>query len=417
MHASGIIVFVGLLVFVAHMFNALFSKTKVPDVLMLIAIGIAVGPVLGIVTPEHFGVVDEIFVTITLVVILFEGGLGLRLKDLHKTFGGTMTLTISTFVGTVTIATIAGYYLTDLSLIGSLLLGTALGATSPTIVIPMVRQLQLKDRPRTVLTVESAISEVLCIVLTIAILDAYEPGKMDVGIMLGQFISAFVIAVIFGVISALGWSTILHRVRSLENSIFLTPAFVFIVFGIAEALGYNGAISALAFGVTLGNIWIFNIPFLKKYIYAEPIALNRTEKVFLSEFVFLLKTFFFFYVGISIQLSGFGILMVGGIITLLIYMMRVPVVGASMDKANTSYGEAAVMSVMIPKGLASAVVASIPLQQGFAGGETIQTVTYGVLLLSIMLTSFLIFLLDKTPLVKGYRMIYKKFKDDANPIS
>jgi len=416
MHGAGIIVFVGLLVFLAHMFNALFARTRVPDVLMLILIGIVVGPVLGLVTPEHFGVVGPIFVTVALVVILFEGGLGLRLKDLHKTFGGTMTLTISTFVGTVAIATVAGYYLAGLSLIGSLLLGTALGATSPAIVIPVVKQLNMNNKARTVLTVESAISEVLCIVLTIAILDAYKPGAMDVGIMLGQFISSFVIAVMIGVLSALGWSTILHKVRSLENSIFLTPAFVFIVYGIVELLGYNGAISSLAFGVTLGNIWIFNVPMLKKFISVEPIALNRTEKIFFSEFVFLLKTFFFFYVGISIELAGSWILLVGVIITALVYLMRIPAVGASIDKTHT-YGEAAVTAVMVPKGLASAVVASIPLQEGFAGGDTIQSLTYAVVLFSIMLTSVLIFMIDKTPLVHVYWLVYKEFKDDPSPLT
>jgi NhaP-type Na+/H+ or K+/H+ antiporter len=416
MHAAGIIVFVGFLVFVAHMFNALFAKTRVPDVLMLILIGIIVGPVLGQVTPDHFGGVGPMFVTVALVVILFEGGLGLRLRDLHKTFGGTMTLTMSTFLGTVTIATVVGYYLTDLDLIGSLLLGTVLGATSPAIVIPIVKQLNMRNNSRTVLTVESAISEVLCIVLTIAILDAYKPGAMDIGIMLGKFISSFVIAVIIGVVSAVGWSTLLHKVRSLENSIFLTPAFVFIVYGIVELIGFNGAISALAFGVTLGNIWVFNVPMLKQFISVEPIALNRTEKIFFSEFVFLLKTFFFFYVGISIELSGMEILLVGGLITLLIYLVRIPAVGASMDKTNT-YGEAAVTAVMVPKGLASAVVASIPLQEGFPGGEIIQSVTYSVVLFSIVLTSALIFLLDKTVLIRAYAAVYSKFKKEAAPLT
>jgi len=62
-------------------------------------------------------------------------------------------------------------------------------------------------------------------------------------------------------------------------------------------------------------------------------------------------------------------------------------------------------------------VASIPLQNGFAGGETIQSVTYAVVLFSIMLTSVLIFLLDKTPLVRAYRSVYKEFKDDPSPLA
>ena len=57
-----------------------------------------------------------------------------------------------------------------------------------------------------------------------------------------------------------------------------------------------------------------------------------------------------------------------------------------------------IISVMVPKGLAAVVLASIPLQQGVAGGELIQNITYSVVLLSILFTSFLVLLLDKTGL-------------------
>ena len=51
---------------------------------------------------------------------------------------------------------------------------------------------------------------------------------------------------------------------------------------------------------------------------------------------------------------------------------------------------------MIPKGLAAVVLASIPAQQGVTGGELIKNITYGVVLLSIVLTALLILLIDKT---------------------
>ena len=55
-----IIAFVGLLVFAAHLFTGIFSKTRIPDVLLLIAIGIVVGPLLGLVSPDQFGSVGPI---------------------------------------------------------------------------------------------------------------------------------------------------------------------------------------------------------------------------------------------------------------------------------------------------------------------------------------------------------------------
>ena len=65
-----VIVFVGILIFLAHIFTAVFSRTRVPDVLLLIIIGICVGPVLGLASPEHFGTVGPVLTTVTLIIIL-----------------------------------------------------------------------------------------------------------------------------------------------------------------------------------------------------------------------------------------------------------------------------------------------------------------------------------------------------------
>lgn len=413
-NSASVIAFAGLLVFLAHMFTAMFSRTKVPDVLMLITIGLLFGPVLHVVTPEHFGAVGPVFSTVALVIILFEGGMGLRLRDLHKTLGGTLNLTLATFIITVMASAAAAHYMGGVSIYGSVMLGAVLGATSPAVVIPLVKQLKMKAHSRTILTMESATSEVLCIVLVIALIEAYGTPDVNVGYMVGKVIASFFIASFVGVASAVGWSTLLSRVRTLENSIFTTPAFVFIIYGIVELLGYNGPIAALAFGVTLGNIWIFNRRSFHRFLTVEPIAPNRTEKIFFSEFVFLLKTFFFVYIGISMKFAESRVLFTGVVITLLIYIFRIPAVRLTVDRTNT-VEEASIMAVMVPKGLASAVVASLPLQAGFPEGVKIQELTYAVVLISIALTSALIFLIGKTRLAGAYGYAYAGFKGNEEP--
>ena len=68
--------------------------------------------------------------------------------------------------------------------------------------------------------------------------------------------------------------------------------------------------------------------------------------------------------------------------------------------------ESEYIAIMAPKGLAAVVLATIPLQQGVAGGELIKNVTYGVVLLSIVLTSLLLLLLGKTKLSDLYTWIF-----------
>ena len=87
-----VIAFVGILIFLAHLFTAVFSRTRVPDVLLLIIIGICVGPIFGLVSPEQFGAVGAILITVTLIIILFENGTALELSTLRSAVGGAMAL-------------------------------------------------------------------------------------------------------------------------------------------------------------------------------------------------------------------------------------------------------------------------------------------------------------------------------------
>ncbi len=81
---ASIIAFIGILIFMAHLFTGIFSRTKIPDVLLLIIIGIGIGPILGLAYPSQFGIVGPIFTTVTLIIILFESGLTLKLSSLRS---------------------------------------------------------------------------------------------------------------------------------------------------------------------------------------------------------------------------------------------------------------------------------------------------------------------------------------------
>ena len=84
MNIYTIVIALGLLIFFSHAFNELFDRTKVPNVLLLLLIGIIVGPIGGIVSKDFFGQLGNVFTTITLIVILFESGVGLRFSEIKK---------------------------------------------------------------------------------------------------------------------------------------------------------------------------------------------------------------------------------------------------------------------------------------------------------------------------------------------
>ena len=395
------IIAVGILIFLAHLFAGLFRRKKIPDVLLLIIIGLVLGPFTGIIDQSFFGDLGRVFANITLVIILFEGGTGLRMNVLRSALRGTASLTIINFVISMLVTGICTLVIFDYDPIRSFMLGAFLGGTASAIVIPLVNQLQMDMGSKTILILESAVSDVLCIVVGLTLFEAFRLGSLDFVSMLGSIVVGFLFSLFIGLIAGLIWSFLLNRMRALQNSIFTTPAFVFIVYGISELLGFSGAISALMFGITLANIDLLPLPLLAKYTKEIPHTFNETEKIFFAEVVFLLKTFFFVYIGISIVLTDYFSLAVGLILTLLLYIVRIPTVKISV-RPNLPLDDRVVMAFMVPKGLAAAVLASLPFQYGMPGGELIQNITYATVLLSIVLNSLMVLLHDRYPGVKWF---------------
>jgi len=415
--AAVAIALVGLLIFAAHLFESVFRQTRIPDVLPLVIIGLLLGPLFNIATPSHFGSVGPVFTTITFVLILFDAGIGLKIATFRKMYKETFVLSTLSYVVTVAAVGAAVYFLTNLGIVRSLTLAAVVGGISSAIIAPMLNQLKMQPESKIVLLLESTITDVFCVIATISLIEITKLdniAEFDVGLTMGKILASFILATVLGAAAAFGWSVILNKVRNLQNSIFTTAAFVFVVFGLAEWLGYSGVVSALVFGITLGNIGSLDLPRLRTAVYTHPSELNVTEKTFFSELVFILKTLFFVYMGISLHLANWWLILIGLLLTIIIYIVRLPLVRLCVVK-STTVSDASMLAVVIPRGLAAVIMASIPFQQGISGGETIQNMAYYIILISIVMTSLLVFLIDKTKLALFYNWIFSNLPHRPPP--
>lgn len=391
---GSIFIFLGLLIFLAHVFSAIFSKRRIPDVLLLLVIGIIIGPILHLLTPSMLGSMGSLFASLTLLFILFDSGVDLSITALRSSWKGFVQVTLYSFLLSVVVIAVIGHAM-GFEWNASILLGSMLAGTGASIVIPLVKQMKVSEQTSAVLTLESAISAVICIVVALALMEGYKMGSVKVGSMLGSVVSSVLMALILGVVGGIIWAGLLERVRKLQNSIFLTPAFLFVIYGIAEALGYSGAIAALAFGIVLGNVDYFEVSFVRKLHKHGMRPLESREKAFFKEIVFVFKSFFFVYIGICIPFTNGTALLYGAIITVALFVARFILV-AIVGRKNT-HNDRMVVSMMIPKGLASAVLASIPEQVNMTAGYNlipgatmIKYITYSVIFFSIIGTSILV---------------------------
>ena len=385
---------IGLLVFAGHFLTGFFERTKVPDVLILMLAGIVIGPVLGIVTTADFGKVGQVFTTLALVVILFEGGIHLNVKDMARSASDTLVISIATFALTVLLVTYLAEFLLPIGPLTALLIGMILGGTSSAVVVPLIRIIGLANQPSTILLLESALTDVLAVVLSLGLMDALTSGQdISAGVILGDVAASFLVAALIGGIGAFVWSAVLPKIRQIPNTVFTTIAFVFILFGITETWEYSGAIAALSFGIGVANLP--NIPpsILGRVVTFRLAGFSNVERTFFAEAVFLVKTFFFVFLGISISFADPGQVGVGLIVVIVAILGRAVMVRL-LAPHSVIRRDAMLMTALIPKGLAAAVLASLPLQLGLANGAIIQGTVYAVIFFSILLCAVFVFVIE-----------------------
>lgn len=120
-------------------------RLKLPSILVLLTLGFAVGPVAGLMNA------DEVFhelllplVSLSVGIILFEGGLRLKLSELREIGGPLLNLITLGILVTWALTALLGYTLGGLDLPLSILLGAILVVTGPTVILPLLRDIRPK---------------------------------------------------------------------------------------------------------------------------------------------------------------------------------------------------------------------------------------------------------------------------------
>ena len=412
---GNLVLSIGIIIFAAHLFTAMFKKTKVPDVLLLIIIGIFIGPnFLNILNPHDFGFAGPILSSIALILMLFEGGNQLSLTNLKDSLKDSVPITLVSFLLIFIISTSLVFIFVTQDILTAMYSGAILGNISPAVVVPFIKLLELSEKTKSLLFIESAMTDVLTIVLALTLLDSFGSGDLTILGLVGQLLTSLVMATLLGLGGAILWSIVLEKIRQFPNTMFTTLAFLFILYGLADRLGYSGPITILVFGILLANAKKVPLEIVRKFGSSELSEFSILEKSFFSEIIFIVKTFFFIYLGLSIQFGNFTIIVGGLIMSFAIYGCRFIVVRLILPNTETKR-EAVLISSIIPKGLAAAVLVELPLFntqfpiETLLLFETVRGLVYSVVFFSIILTAIMVYLTEKELLSLPIRKFFEKF--------
>ncbi len=367
------------------------------------------GPVFHIIDPNSFGKFGSLFSNLVLIFILFESGTDLKIQEVKASFKESAGITTAGFITTWITLYFLCKEIFDMSVLSSLFTGAALGGTSSAVVVGLVNKLQVRPKTATTLIIESAESDVFTLAIPLSILGLMLTGKVAPGMVISQFIASLTLSLLMGLGGALLWSLIINKIPALKSTKFSTPAFLFILYGLTEFLNFSGPLTALSFGIAIGNLQYFEPRVLEKIIPNKSIVLPPAEKEFFSEMVFLLRTFFFLFIGLSIQIQRTDLLLWGALITLILFVVRLLIVKLIITRETPCFDKATI-AIMIPKGLGAAVIATLPLQQGHTDGVIIQSICFSVILFSTLYCVGFFYLLKRNISLPFYALFLGKDK-------
>jgi cell volume regulation protein A len=355
--------------------NFIFTRTQIPSIVWLLLFGLFVGFALNVqnINPDLLLTISEFFAAVAIVIILFDGGIN---TDLYQLFSGAprgLLLTISGFGLSVlaTMAVVVGISATHIlniplenSVIIGLILGAIIGGTSSPIVIPLACRLQnLENKTKTILSIESIVTDPLCIVVVLAAfyMVTTKGASIDITIGIKNLVSTFSVGAVMGLILGLVWLPIMDKVRKEQFSYVLTLAVVFLVYSLTAVLiGINeggtgaGAIACLVFGLVLGNgkkvLQMFNY-------HGRKMEMDAETKQFHALTSFIIRTFFFVYLGMMVSFQKIEFIILGIVILLVLLAARYLAIFITTFKGNYEKDDKQTMIVLMPRGLAAAILA------------------------------------------------------------
>ncbi len=348
----------GGLIVLAFIANRLFRHTRIPDLVVLIVVGLLIGPVFHWVDVEQFKPVTQAFGTLALIVILFEGGLELKLRETIKHFPGALLLALLSYFLTVGLVAVVMAYSLRLPAISALLIGAVVGCTSSSMVLPILQQMQIADATRVTLLLEASLGDVL------AVLTAESLVNMHTGFafqsLLVNLSREVGVPLLLGVVAGVIWSRLLPHLSEERFWHVLTFGVVLCLYAGSRALHGSGLIAVLVFGLTLANVSSVLRPLIES---AEELGVAPGQEhlpilTFHSELAFLLRTFFFALLGVVMEfVTPRYLLPTAGILGAILLGRWLAAVVSRWSRHQIPDDERELIIWVLPRGLITAVLA------------------------------------------------------------
>ena len=377
----------GLILAIGTITGLLAQKIKIPDVAVFPVVGMLMGPqALGLINIKADSALSQIILLFGASYILFDGGASLGFQVLRQVWITIVVLATIGVVVTAAITGIAAHYVLGIPLIAALLLGTTLASTDPATLVPILQQVNIRDRVAQTVVSESAFNDATGAITTFGVLGAaMGTGEFSLTSSLLELLKQLLVGIVAG--AGLGYLAALLIAHErwaflAEYAPVVTVMAVIGAYFAADGLQASGFTAVFVFGMVLGNQDAFGF------------KMGAADATRLQEFVtttaFIMRLFIFILLGAQVDFGLISQYLLGGVVVVAIFMFVARPVTVFLcappdRRARWSLNEMLFMCWTRETGVIPAALAGLLLGMKAPGAQMIASVTFIAVLMTILI--------------------------------
>ncbi len=357
-------------------------RLRLPGIVLLFAIGLAVGPGMQILLPaQMFGGALRPLVGLAVAIVVFEGGLALNLRELRAAGEGVLRLTVVGLPISFGLGTAAAHFLAGLGWGAAALYGAIVVVTGPTVVLPLLRHTRLERRAASFLKWEAIANDPVGALLSAIVLAVLLAHGRNNSTLAAELAGGLAVAAALGVGAGffVRWLFITDRAPEvLKTPILLAGAMG--VYAVSNlAMDEAGLAAATVFGVTLANLRIPGLADLARFKEALVVLLVSALFVVLSASLDR---------GVLAQLSW----RILALTAAMLFAVRPVAILLATIGSDLTWRERALPAWIAPRGIVAASVAGIAGTQltasGYPGAASVMPAVFALIAATMVLHGF-----------------------------
>jgi|GEM_PF-1321331 len=365
---AGVIIILGLII------NWFSRKIKISSAILIILLGVILGPVLGLFNPSEWSGIVKSVVTFALVVVLFDTGYKMKIRSIKSVILSSTSLTTLAVLVTIIFGSLIAIFFFKLPWQLAVLMGAIVASTDITVVAPLMENIRLPQKLVETLQLEATLNSPYAAIIatTMAILVTSEGIGEGLLAFIGKtFLYQILIGIGLGILFGYGFVALLKHLNLESSPQLLSIGLILITFAVSEFIGASGVFSVFIMGIILGNS-----QFQLKTIIHE---FESTISLVIIIFVFVLF-------GALLNLTTLLAMGIAGLI-----FIAVVTVSRSLSVIIYSRGrwgsEEKMLFLIEPRGMVCAVLA-LSYMHLFPNPNAIISTVFGIMIITIILASF-----------------------------